>query len=652
MRMTQESRGDGRGLELGLRAVIFLGIFVYLWQGIQPHLLYYGFGVFTAYPVFSWDSSFLRAMFSTPGGPLSALAASLAQTYRSSSLGALVIVAVVGVLFMGTQRLLRSMGAGRLRDLAWVPPILALMIYSRYDNPLPVLLAIGLSVWMAILYDSVPMKTRPVRLGVFLVLFALAYYLAGASALVLACLVCLTEALRHRRIIAAIVQAVLACGGALVLGRFVFNLEPQAIYTIGTLWDAAGGHEFSPLSSLLVVVLYAFVPGLILMVFLGRPLSVLWERTRLGRRDTTDTEPGRAAALRSGAAPRRPAKPAGQAGRWKADARLRIGVRMLLVTVTAGLCLVLSRNHIRDERALHYYASQRNWDSAIALAHRMRGRRAFTRCGVFDINRALAHQGRLGDELCAYPQDDTRTLFLNFDDLTGRLQHTQLLELFLDLGCPNAAEKNAYELLDNEGPSPYVLEALVRIHLIKGQYESARIAFGALRKYVGGGPYVRQWQDVLADPARAESHPLIQAWRRVQGTVDSAVGGVSFEPLLKRLLQDTPGHRLAFEYLMAHYLLKHQRADFVICLPLLRPLGYQQLPRQYAEAVLVHALETRTPAEAQGWTIGPDVQSQFREISGVVKNARGNNQAVFDALAPKYGGTYTFYSMFNVCGVR
>jgi hypothetical protein len=636
MRMAHESRVDRRGLESWLRAVIFLGFFVYVWKGIRPHLLYYGFGVFTAYPVFSWESSFLRARFSTAGGPLAALAALLSQTYRSPSLGALVIVAALGVLFAGTRRLLRSMGAGRLRDLAWVPPILALVIYGRYDNPLPVLLALGLSLWLAILYDSVGAKTVPGRLGVFLILFALAYYLAGASALVLACIVCLTEALWRRRLSAAVVQAVLACAGAFVLGRFVFALGPRAIYTTGTLWDPAGGYEFSALSNLLTAVLYAFTAGLILVAFLGGILLTRAERTRLGRWGKNE----------------RPAKSARQIRPWTADDRLRLGVRMLVVTVTAVLCLVFSRNYIRDERALHYYASQRNWDAAIALAHHMRGRHAFTRCGVFDINRALAHQGHLGDELCVYPQDDTRTLFLSFDDMTGRLQHAKLLELFLDLGCPNAAEKNAYELLDNDGPSPYVLEALVRIHLTKGQYESARIALGNLRKYAGGGPYVRQWQDVIADPARAQSHPLLQAWRRVQGTVDYAVGGVSFEPLLKRLLQDTPGHRLAFEYLMAHYLLKHQRADFVSCLPLLRPLGYQELPRQYAEAVLVHALETRMPPETHGWTIGPDIESQFRAISGVAKNARGDNQAVFDALAPKYGDTYTFYSMFNVCGAR
>ena len=30
----------------------------------------------------------------------------------------------------------------------------------------------------------------------------------------------------------------------------------------------------------------------------------------------------------------------------------------------------------------------------------------------------------------------------------------------------------------------------------------------------------------------------------------------------------------------------------------------------------------------------------------------GNHQAVFDTLVPKYGDTYMFYSLFNVCGVE
>ena len=637
MRTPPESRVDCRKLEFGLCGIIFLGLLLYAWAGIRSRLLYYGFGIFTAYPLFSWERSFLQTTFGTPGGAIGALAALLAQAYRNSALGAAVIVAALGVLFVGLRRLFRSMGAGTLRDLAWAPVVFALMIYNRYDDPLSTLLAVSLSVWMAILYISIPTRTSAARVGVFLTLFAGTYYLAGASALVFACTVCIIELLLHRRALLGAIEAVLACGGAFVLGHLIFGLEPRAVYTVGTFWDSADSHELSSLSRLLTAALYAFVPVLTTVSLLGAILLSFGKKAGAGRR-------GRGL---------KAAKNDKRAGRWKLDdPRLAIGVRVLVVAGMTVSCLALSRNHIRDERLLNYYSRQRDWDQAIALAHRMRSGRVFTRSGVFDVNRALAHGGRLGEELCAYPQDETRALFLSFDDMTGRLQHTKLLELYLDLGCPNAAEKNAYELLDNEGPSPYVLEALVRVHLAKGECESARIAFGAMRKHAGSGEYVHRWQAVMADPARAESDPLIRTWRHVQGTVDYAVGGISFESMLKRLPQETPDHRLAFEYLMAYYLLKHERAELVSRLPLLRPLGYDHLPRHYAEAVLVHSLETRTPVNAQGWTIPPDVQSQFREIESVVKNARGNSQAVFDVLAPKYGDAYTFYSMFNVCGAK
>lgn len=628
MKKAGERRIGRRGVEPGLVAVVFLGLFVYAWKGIQPHLLYYGFGVFTAYPVFSWEGSFLRTAFRTPGGALNALAALLAQMYRSPSLGALVIVVVSGTLFAGAQRLLRSIQGGRLRDLAWIPAILALMIYNRYEDPLPTLLAMSLSAWMAVLYIAIPKNTLTARTGVFLALFAAVYYLAGGWAFVFACTLCLIESMLHRRAMVAVLQAALACGGAFVLGRWLFDLQPWAIYTVGTFWDRGYGGEFSTLATVLTVVLYAFLPGVVLLVSAGWALSSLGRRTKRAKKDD------RQAAWR------------GTSG------RLGIVVRILTVVVTAVLCLAFSRNHIRDERTLNYYARQADWDRVIALAHHMRVRGDFTRSGVFDINRALAHRGRLSEELCAYPQEEAKMLFLSFDDMKGRLQYAKQLELYLDLGCPNAAEKNAYELLDNEGPSPYVFEMLVQIHLVKGQYESARVAFEAMKKYAGCQKYVRKWHNIMADPTLAESDSAIHNWRRVKGKSDYAVGGIAIESMLKRLLQDTPDHRLAFEYLMANYLLKHQRAELLRCLPLLGSLGYRELPRHCAEAVLVHALETRSPADARGWMISSDVQNQFREISLVVRNARGDNQAAYDALAPQYGDTYTFYSMFNVCGVR
>ncbi len=177
-----ESRVDRRRLEW-LWLVVFLGLFLYIWKGIQSHLLYYGFGVFTAYPVFAWQGDSLRTAFTTPGGVVDALAAILAQAYRDPLPGTLVIVAAVGGLFVGVRRLLHSIQADRLRDLAWVPVILALMIYTRYDDPLATLLALGLAVCMAVLYVSIPPKAAPVQTVLFLALLMPGYYLAGARSL-------------------------------------------------------------------------------------------------------------------------------------------------------------------------------------------------------------------------------------------------------------------------------------------------------------------------------------------------------------------------------------------------------------------------------------------------------------------------------------
>jgi len=382
-KMACRSLLDRHRLETCLSAVIFLGLFVYLWKGIGLHLLYCGFGVFAAYPFVSLERSFFVHTFTTPGGPVDALAALLAHTYSYAWLGALTIAAVLGVLFVGIRRLLRSGQADRFRDLAWVPPLLAVTICNNYyENPLPTALAVGLSVWTAILYGALPMRTTRGRAAAFLILFAAVYYLAGASAFVFAGVACLMEVLLHRRIVLAVGQMALAVGTALVLGWLVLDLRLPAVYTAGTPWEPDEALKLSPLANWLAIVLYAYVPGMILVAFLGQALMEADARRA--------TQRGRPQGKSQNASKARGAP-------WRqADSRAWVGVRMLAVAATAVLCLAFSRTHARFERALHYHAQRRDWNQVLALAGRMRSKQRFTRTGVFDINRALAHQGRLG----------------------------------------------------------------------------------------------------------------------------------------------------------------------------------------------------------------------------------------------------------------
>jgi hypothetical protein len=631
--MARESALNQQRLESCLSAAVFLGLFLYLWKGIELHLLYWGFGVFATYPTVLLDGGFLRDALSTPGGPFVALAALLAQTYFSAWLGAAVVTMILGLLWLGIRLLLQFGRAERFRDLAWVPLLPALTIFSNYyENPLPVLLTVTFSVWIAILYNGLHAQIPARRTAWFLALFGMTYYLAGASALVFAAIACLIEALPHRRALPAVLQMALAVAVAFVLGVFLFGLEPRAVYTAGTPWDPHRGLKFSPLANWLAIVLHAFVPSLLLVAYLGQTLL--------------ETEAHRSERRR---APKKNLRNTPKKG--QTDPRVRVALRIIGVSAVAALCLALSRTHVHYERTLHYHAQRRDWDQVLALAERMRGKHRFTASGVFDINRAMAHRGRLGSELCAFPQDDVKTLFLAFDDLPGRIKHAKLIELYLDLGCLNAAERNAYELLAQEGPSPVVLEALVRIHLAKGQYEPAQVVFRALQKCVGAGPYVRKWGPVVTDPARAETDALLQPWRKVRVARDDTSTALSVAAI-RDLVETVPDHRLAFEYLMACHLLRNERTEIIARLPLLRSLGYSQLPRHCAEALLVHSLRTATPVDSQGWTIDPAVQRQFEEIRRIVTDSRGDDRKVFETLAPRYGDSYMFYSMFNLCGLK
>jgi hypothetical protein len=169
---------------------------------------------------------------------------------------------------------------------------------------------------------------------------------------------------------------------------------------------------------------------------------------------------------------------------------------------------------------------------------------------------------------------------------------------------------------------------------------------------VGARQYVQRWREIIADPTRADADPLLHAWRSVRLTADDgSMLGLSTEAM-NNLVKTVPRHRLAFEYLMACHLLRNEQTEIISRLPMLRSLDYAELPRHYAEALLVYSLKTGKPVDAQGWTVDPNLQQQLGEIRSVVTRSGGDDRRAYEILAPQYGDTYMFYSMFSVCGLK
>jgi hypothetical protein len=281
----------------------------------------------------------------------------------------------------------------------------------------------------------------------------------------------------------------------------------------------------------------------------------------------------------------------------------------------------------------------------------MKGRYPFTPACVFEIDRAMAHLGRLGDDLCTYPQDARILALFNLEGVLEQLAFSKRLELQFDLGDLNGAERCAYELLEVEGPCPLVLESMARVHIAKGQYEAARVVLQALHKSPGFRAVASRWLERLADPSRLDADPEVASWRRGASRTDRETRD-RFDLILLDLLQDHPDNRMAFEYLMGWYLLSHQRARLADYLPRLRDLGYDHLPRHYAEALIIHSAQIRKPIDLLGWTLDPALNEAFQQINATLKGLQGNKQVGLGVLAPRFGDTYMFYSIFGVTGVR
>jgi hypothetical protein len=624
----REGQSARQGPLRALVAVLFAALFVYLWRAIEPHLLYYGFGVFSDFPQFSWDPAFLGSRMSLPGGPISLLANFLAQWYYLSWLGAIILVTSLWVLFEGTRQVLRRLGQGGGLMPAFAAPLVAVMVLNRYDHPLQAVLAVSVTAWLAAAYLSLPLLGVGIEAIVFALLYGLCYATAGGAAMVFA----LVVGLARRQPLRLATTAFLAVGSELALGVKVFSLGAASAFTVATPLDPAMMAGVTRMSRLLIWGLYAFIPLAALAV-------IGWEeihRRRLARQGKKPATSG----------------PAGAGSRSGSPTRLWDAFPWVVGASVCVLCMLDRQTDIKYRLTVHDLARRGQWAEVLRLADEMQGRYAYTPACLFDVDRAMAHLGRMGEDMFKYPHDIRALAFLASDELRLQLRFAKLFDLHFDLGDLNAAEQDAYELLEIQGPSPFILEALARVHMAKGELAAARVVLKALQRSPAYRETASRWLEEMKEPSRLAADASVASGRRWRRQTDHEVRLVSYDQILLDLLRDHPDNRIAFEYLTAYYLLRNMRAELAANLYRVRDLGYGRLPRHYAEALVVHTNQIRQPLDLQGWSIDPGLTDQLRQITATWTGLGGDRQAAMAALAPQFGNTYTFYSIFNLSGVK
>lgn len=627
--------------------------FAYLWVAVEPNLLYYCRGtILPDVPQFVTGWPFLRDCLALPGGLVAYVSGFLSQGYYNAWLGAAIITLTAFYLAKFTRQHLAIIGFARASAASTFPAVALLLVYCRYEEPMPICLAELLGLLLSLVFEKLPVHRDPIRAVVGCVLATVGFCLGGGATFLVFATMAAIHALagalpvpnrpldsmkiRGQHVLWRLLVLPVTAGIAWALAEYVFLIPASQAFMIHTPFSSPVTIGMKGFPKILTILMYALPPALAVIALAARIL--------FGRRGHKPTAVLRKARGKDRHAPA-PQRKLSLAILWRAVVAV-----LPLVLTAAGL--YLDRDSRRKPFVLsNYYSRRGQWNEVLELSRRLpKGEN-----NVYvnhDINRALYHTGRLSYDMFRYPQA-TPGLLLTHEQRESDLTQLKLCDIFLELGHVNMAEKLASELVAIKSHFGPAVEKLAWISIIKGHPETARVYLNALRKDL-----------VLRPTAVSILHGLDAGFsddqtayiERIRSSVRNEGSGVTGrEPLdvtLAALLERNPRNKMAFEYLMAGCLLTGQLEKIAAHAHRLNDLGYKEIPTLYQEALLLYYGSKGMRIDLARSGISAETFQRYQTFVQI-RNAMQtqNQQALFDRLIREFGATYFFYFTFGRVGV-
>ena len=124
---------SGQNVGRAVRSFGFFALFYfYIWLAVDTRLIYHSYEMAENFPVFYKDWDFFQKFISYPGGDVEYLSALLSQFFYYSWAGALVITLQAWLICLCTGKFIKAIQAPQLYWVRFVPPILMLIVYTKY----------------------------------------------------------------------------------------------------------------------------------------------------------------------------------------------------------------------------------------------------------------------------------------------------------------------------------------------------------------------------------------------------------------------------------------------------------------------------------------------------------------------------------------
>lgn len=287
---------------------------------------------------------------------------------------------------------------------------------------------------------------------------------------------------------------------------------------------------------------------------------------------------------------------------------------------------------------MDHYVQTGEWNKVLKLSQKYQG---VNKLVLYYANLALYKTGQMGDKMFDYPQRGMKGLQLEWtrDEVTPFFGG----EIFYHLNYINEANRWAFESMVAKGLNPRSLKRLVLTNLINGQYKVAVKYLDLLDETIYYKEWSKKYRAYVDDPSKIDQDSELAQKRHFLIKSDF----ISLNLGLNELLREHPDNRMAFEYLMATFLLNKDIKGFSDNIYRLKELGYNEIPVNYEEALLFCMAYFKKDLVPEGFQVRNATVQRKNDYIAQIAQCGGDRDLAARKLYPQYGNTAWFYLHFG-----
>jgi hypothetical protein len=261
------------------------------------------------------------------------------------------------------------------------------------------------------------------------------------------------------------------------------------------------------------------------------------------------------------------------------------------------------------------------------------------------LNLSLAKTGQMGNRMFSYDQHGINGLFLPFN----REYVTAIMgnEILYHLGLTNASQEYAFESMEtipDMGKSARIIKRLAETNLINGQYKVSEKYLKLLEKTIFYRKWAKNAMTVLNNEEKINNDPDWGEKRRFMVRNDYFFHIKNIEAALNRMVKEHPDNKMAFEYLMAFYMINKDMTNFINLIPVMEKMGYSKVPVSYQEAIMyIIGLNDEDPMTNSPAYVSRDTRLRMKAYSDIYAKYPDPRER----LKKGFAGTYWFYLHFE-----